>query len=166
MKNTPNQIKAALSQLGIRPFRNCSGDPKWDAQQNLSWKTHYADEETLRYFKARISSCYKIDQIGPDYGSWSILGIVESIGSKPASIPGGKYRFRLFDVFGREISESEDWFSSAESARKALFRRADEIDGASHTASRIKEEAGRMAREAKLALSLLAGRENRKTATA
>ena len=161
MKTNKKQarIQSALSALGIRPFRNCSCDPKFDAQQNLSGKTHYVEDGTLRYFQARISSSYKIDQLGESYGQWTLFAIVESVGSKPITIPGGKYRFRIFDVFGREVSNSEDWFSSAESARKALFKRADEIDGITHTAERIKEEAGRMARDSKQALALLAGRK-------
>jgi hypothetical protein len=133
------KLETALYAAGIRTFRNCSCNPTLDAQNNLSGLTHYADRETLRAFKARILECVKIDAICDRYGSWLLLGIVESVGSKPADIPGGKFRARIFDVTGREIGEIEDWFKTSKAARKALFRRADEIDARAHTETRLRE---------------------------
>lgn len=47
-------IVAALAKLHVRPFRYESGDPKHNAQRNLSGKTHYVDDDTLRWHKSRV----------------------------------------------------------------------------------------------------------------
>ncbi len=57
--STPEQIEAiiaALRQINVYPFRNEQDDPKYNAQRNLSGKTHYVDDETLRWHKSRVLS--------------------------------------------------------------------------------------------------------------
>jgi hypothetical protein len=44
----------ALNAINVYQFRQESCYPNYDAQRNLSGRTHYADDSTLKYFKARI----------------------------------------------------------------------------------------------------------------
>ena len=44
----------ALHALNVYQFRSESSYPDYDAQKNLSGRTHYAETSTLKYFKARI----------------------------------------------------------------------------------------------------------------
>ncbi len=36
-------------------YRSESNNPKWNAQSNLSGRTHYVDEDTLRWHKSRAT---------------------------------------------------------------------------------------------------------------
>jgi hypothetical protein len=47
-------LQKAINALNIYQFRQESCYPNNDAQRNLAGRTHYADDSTLKYFKARI----------------------------------------------------------------------------------------------------------------
>jgi hypothetical protein len=47
-------MQTLAQSLNLIPFSRSSYDPKTDAQRNLSGRTHYVDDATLRYFKARV----------------------------------------------------------------------------------------------------------------
>lgn len=56
---TPEQTKAildALQLIHIKPFQADSSDAKWNAQRNLGGRTHYYDDETLKWHKSRVLS--------------------------------------------------------------------------------------------------------------
>ena len=147
MKTT--KIKAALSAIYINPFRDESCYDDYNAQRNLSGRTHYADPDTLKCFRATITECH-ITHDG------LILSIVESVRSKPASIPGGHFRAVIFDVFGDEVTDCRDtWHSSTAAASKALQAELAKFDVVAHYKAKIREKlTGEIAR-ARAALKLL-----------
>lgn len=84
-------IKKALAQAGVYPYQSrYFSSPKDMAQEQLSNRTHYADDSTLRFFGARINETRQDDN-----GLWFALR--ESL-EKPGV--GRIHRWAIFDVFG------------------------------------------------------------------
>lgn len=57
IKNTDEQVKElihALSKMHFQPFRDQSNDPLRNAQRNLDGKTHYYDDDTVRWHGCRV----------------------------------------------------------------------------------------------------------------
>ena len=76
-------------------YRNESSNSKWDAQRNLEGRTHYVDDDTLRFHKSRI---VYTDVLANGLGYL----LVESYAVDPDN---RKRAFRgvVFDVFGTII---------------------------------------------------------------
>lgn len=112
-------------------YRNESSDAKWNAQRNLSGRTHYADDDTLRAFRSRILS-------SGDHDNGLIFSIIESMSLDYNHTRRG-FRFVLFDIFGTVISrcDLEHAFTSKEQARKAMYAELNKIDAYALTAEAI-----------------------------
>lgn len=129
LKTTPEQaqaIAAAIRKLNVKLFGHESGDPKYNAQRNLDGRTHYAEDDTLRWHKARITSS---GQLGD---SWGLLfRITESVALDMHNRSRG-FRCVVFDVFGTTVyhPDLENTFSSSAAAEKAC--NAVEFDLAGH----------------------------------
>ena len=106
-----NKIETSLTILGIRPFRVESCYALDNAQRNLSGRSHYADKETLRYFKARILDAYTAKEN-------LVFWLIESNNSKHFE-PKKNKRFICFDIFGTVLNERDDWFSTSKAADNA-----------------------------------------------
>lgn len=103
-------------------FRRESHDAKRDAQYNLNGRTHYVDDDTLRYFKARILSSYVVDQ-------GRLYAIVES-SSGNSDHTTRIFRYVIFDLFGTVVERPDiehSWKSSA-AATKAMWAMLDKLD--------------------------------------
>lgn len=76
-------------------YRNESSNSKWDAQRNLEGRSHYVDDETLRFHKSRIVYTHVLAN-----GLGYLL--VESYAVNPDN---QKRAFRgvVFDIFGTII---------------------------------------------------------------
>jgi hypothetical protein len=46
----------------MQMYRNQASDPKSNAQRNLAGRTHYVDDDTLRFHKSRVISARHVDQ--------------------------------------------------------------------------------------------------------
>jgi hypothetical protein len=132
---TPEQIKsiiAALASLHIMPFEVKSSDPKYNAQRNLNGKTHYVEDDTLKFHHSRISSSRDI------HGGL----LFRVTGSDAMDMRNTKRGFRtaVFDVFGTCVSrpELENATTSADKALK--ISDALEIDLAEHYRKAIAEQ--------------------------
>ena len=112
-------------------YRNESSNPKWNAQRNLQGRTHYVDDDTLRFHKARVLSARHTD-------NGLLFALVESVALDMHNTKRG-YRFALFDVFGNilERPDLEHSFKSSEQATKAMWAKLDEIDAIGVTLSAI-----------------------------
>ena len=111
---TPEQIKsiiAALATLHVMPFGVKSSDPKYNAQRNLSGKTHYVDDDTLRFHHSRISSSRDING--------GLLFRVTGSDSMDMNNTKRGFRTAVFDVFGTCVSRP-GLENCAKSANKAL----------------------------------------------
>ena len=124
-------------------YTNKSSDPKRNAQLNLAGRTHYVDDETLRYFHARILSSRVVDD-------GLLFAVVESA-SGDANHSSRIYRYVIFDLFGTVIERPDlksSWKSSAP-AEKAMWRALNAIDAIAHTRAAIEHD--RAAHQSELA---------------
>jgi len=152
---TAARLQSALSAAGIRKFETRSCYPENDAPQNLQGRTHYADPETLRYFKARILDARKA-------ADGLLYWIVESVQSRPDN-GGATRRAVVFDVFGTVINDRADatggkWYKTTDKAQNAARAFVESFDAVTHTADTLKARARRDIDQAKRTFAALAGR--------
>jgi hypothetical protein len=83
----------------MKLFQDNSSYPKNRAQQNLTGITHYADDDTLKFFKAKIIDC-----VVSSCGKYCL--IVESLPYGGFDAPRKK-RGKVFNILGRVIAETE-----------------------------------------------------------
>ena len=106
------QVRIALNAINARLFMQESGDPKRNAQRNLCGRTHYVDDETLRWHKSRVTGGHH--EAGGLVFSLSTSDALDSNGTKRG------FRVATFDVFGACLSRPklEDASPSSAAARK------------------------------------------------
>lgn len=80
-------------------YRQESGNPKINAQRNLSGRSHYVDDATLRFFKSRVITT-RVTHGG------LIFSIVTSDALDPNNTKRG-FRYAIFDLFGEVIARTE-----------------------------------------------------------
>lgn len=105
MKNEKNTI-AACCEYGAHQYQCKSSYSDSDAQRNLEGRTHYADSDTLRYFKAKI-----LRGIHSTNGLYYL--IQESL---PHPELGRVRRNVLFDVFGSVVGGRDVFHKTAKKA--------------------------------------------------
>jgi hypothetical protein len=105
---------------------------KYEAQDQLAGKTHYVDDSTLRFHKARVLSC-DIAQEG------TLFWLIESVAMNMHNTRRG-FRYVVFDVFGNVVERCaiEDCFKSSKVANKALKAALAVLDGKALTLAGIK----------------------------
>lgn len=103
-------------------YRNESSDPKTNAQRNLVGRTHYVDDDTLRFHKSRVISARHSDE-------GLLFAIVTSDSLNYEGTRRG-FRFVIFDVFGTvlERTETENAFRTSDKATKAMWVALNAID--------------------------------------
>lgn len=131
-------------------YRNESSDAKWNAQRNLSGRTHYVDDDTLRFHKSRVLS-------SRDHANGLLFSIVESCALDMRNTRRG-FRFVIFDVFGNVISrcDLDECYTTGEKARKALYEALNAIDAHTVTSAAIDAQERANAREIERARADLA----------
>lgn len=152
---TDEEIKAiiaALAKLHLRPFGYESGDSKYNAQRNLRGKTHYVDDETLRWHKSRVCSA------GHLHGG--LLFRITTSDALDMNNTRRGFRVVVFDVFGTTIyrPKLEEAFSTSQAAFKASEKQ--EIDLVKHYEEAIANELKRKEddiRNHREALAVLSG---------
>jgi hypothetical protein len=122
-------------------YKNESGYPLINAQRNLCGRTHYVDQDTLRFHKSKVMSAHVMDQ-------GLLFGIVTSDSLNFENTKRG-FRFVIFNIFGTVIArtEMENAFRTSDQARKAMFVAADAIDAKAITFAAIEREAKRHAEQ-------------------
>ena len=112
-------------------FRNEASDPLVNAQRNLAGRTHYVDDDTLRFHKSRVISTRHTD-------GGLLFAIVTSDALNYENTKRG-YRYVIFDVFGTVISRCalEDAWSKRDRCEKAMWTALEAIDAKSHTIEAI-----------------------------
>lgn len=123
-------------------YRNQASDPKSNAQRNLLGRTHYVDDDTLRFHKSRISSARMVD-------NGLLFAIVTSDALDMNNTRRG-FRYVVFDVFGTVVSRCalEDACRRSEQAEKQMWAFLNAFDAIDHTYRAITK--ARKAREAEL----------------
>lgn len=113
-------------------YRQESSDPKDNAQRNLMGRTHYVDDDTLRWHKSRILSA----RHSPD---GLLFYIVESCALDMNNRSRG-FRYVIFNLFGEVISrpDLEHCERTSEAATKAMYRWLDTVDALAITHQAIE----------------------------
>ena len=114
-KLTDDTARAIAHAIGTRPFERHGYDAKYSAQRNLDGKTHYADDDTLKFFHARINSC-RTECNG------LVLILIESAAKDMHNSARG-HRFVAFDLFGTVINHRDHvdaMHSKSDGARVAM----------------------------------------------
>ena len=103
-------------------YKTESYTPKWNAQSNLNGRTHYVDDDTLKFHKSRILSSRVVDQ-------GLIFALIESCAANPDNMLR-VFRYVIFDIFGTVIERPNLYgsFKSKKSAEKAMWASLNDID--------------------------------------
>lgn len=139
MTDRTKALSDALRLQGVEVFRDESSYPLNRAQRNLAGKTHYVDDDTMKFHSSRILSCSVLDD-------GLLLGIVESA----ATYDGRRvYRPVFFDIFGTVVSrvDLDDSFKSADAARKEFWRLAESLDAVKFTIEALVTKRARLSRD-------------------
>ena len=114
-------------------YRDESSYPKVNAQRNLDGRTHYVDENTLRFHKSRVLSTHVTD-------GGLLFAIVVSDAAGPEQSHGRIFRYVIFDVFGTVLDRKnlEDGYKSRDQAIKAMWIALNAIDAKAHTLEAIE----------------------------
>ena len=118
-------------------------DPKHGAQRNLSGRTHYADDDTLRFFHARVVGC------SPERAGL-VLVLVESA-ALDMNNTRRAFRFVAFDLFGTVLDARgapEAGFRTSDKARQAAADWLESFNVLDHYRQAMAERADRLEREA------------------
>ena len=135
---SPNTISNAAN---VELFGHKFSDSKLNAQQNLSGRTHYVDDDTLRFFGSRIVSAYPTD-------NGLFFKIVESVATDHDKSRRG-FRVVVFDLFGCAVFRPsfEECTSSSAAAEKYYSKHYD-TDTWKHYRAELKNRAARLAAQA------------------
>jgi hypothetical protein len=121
-----NQLADAISSLNLGLFGYKSSHAKYNAQENLRGKTHFVDDDTMRFFGSRISRASHT-------ASGLLFYVIESSYLDMNKTKRG-FRYAVFDLFGNEVARQslDEALSSSEKAHKAMYKRIDSLDVAEH----------------------------------
>lgn len=120
----------------MKLYRNESGDAKTNAQRNLMGRTHYVDDETLRWHKSRVMSARVVD-------NGLLFAIVTSDARDMDNTQRG-FRYVIFDIFGTVIERNPsnidaEWFRTSDKASKAMWAALNGIDAKALTLAAIEK---------------------------
>ena len=151
MQNT-KQVINACKAYGAYPYQSKSSYPDSDAQRNLEGRTHYADPDTLRYFKARI--------LRATHSSNGLFYLIQESLKCPLEPFNGSTARRnvVFDVFGSVVNGREVFHKTAVKADKEYSELRAWIDNeanAESIANTLRENIARDSKHLEEALVIL-----------
>ena len=125
----------------MRLYKCESSYPKPNAQANLCGRTHYVDDDTLRFHKSRILSAHVVDR-------GLLFAIVTSDALDMNNSKRG-YRYVIFDVFGTVLARTklEEAHARSQSATKAMWTALNALDAKAHTFAAIEARKKAYAKE-------------------
>lgn len=126
--------------IGTSKFDCHSYDSKYNAQRNLSGKTHWADSDTLKFFNSRILSARVMHE-------GLTLAIIESSDTGFNSKSRG-FRFHIFDLFGTHVSDSDGYYSKRERAESAMHEYLETYNPIAHYKAAMAERVQRLKNDA------------------
>ena len=142
-KLTDELARKIAIACNARRFERNGYDAKYCAQRNLDGRTHYADDDTLKFFHARINSC-RAECAG------LVLIITESAARDWDNGKRG-HRFVAFDLFGTVLNDRDNADAMRASSGAAYNdSRAwlESFDVLAHYKAAMAERAARLKREA------------------
>lgn len=138
-----NTLAQLLKAANLDLFNDRHSYPKSRAQDNLSGRTHYVDDSTLRYFASRIVSAHETC-------SGCLFYIVESVALDYNKTRRG-FRGVVFDIWGSAVYRPnfEHCHTSSDKARRAMYEWLDGFDVAAHYITELERKSRRMEAEAR-----------------
>lgn len=136
--NNANLIATAAN---VELFQDRYSNPKANAQKNLQGRTHYAEDQTLVFFKAKIVAAEPA-------ASGLFLQIVESVALDYDNTRRG-FRVVVFDLFGQCVFHPS--FTECASSKTAAlnhFKKYYAIDPATYYRAELKHRANRLTNQA------------------
>ena len=117
------------------PFESYGYSQKGLAQKNLMGKTHYVDDQTLRYHKSRVLACY-----APAVYHGTICTIVESCALDIHNTKRG-FRFVAFDLGGEVLTRAslEESYKTSKQATDAMWEWLDDLDVVTHYKDKMRD---------------------------
>lgn len=144
MKPVAHDTARKISQsLGTSLFSRCGYDAKYCAQRNLTGKTHYVDEDTLKFFHARIVSTRGMQE-------GLLFGMVTSV-AKDSDNRSRGFRFVVFDLFGTVLNDrdhADSMHNKSDKAAAAMAEWLESFDVLAHYKRAMLERADQLQREA------------------
>jgi hypothetical protein len=126
---------------GHSRFERIEYDAKAMAQRNLSGRTHYADDGTLRFFHARINHCQTAHH-------GLVLILVESVAKDPRNT-SRETRFVAFDMWGEVLNDRDATpRASTAKAREDATAWLETFDVLGHYRDAFTERAAQLERQA------------------
>jgi len=103
-------------------YRNESDDPKSNAQRNLCGRTHYVDDDTLRWHKSRVVAARVTDG--------GLLFAITTTDALDMHNTRRGYRYVIFDVFGNVIDrlDIESSFRTRDACEQAMWAVLNALD--------------------------------------
>lgn len=104
-------------------YSSQSSDAKANAQRNLVGRTHYVDDDTLRFHKARIVKARNVH-------NGLLFWLIESVAADYQGTKRG-FRFVVFDLFGHVLdgrADLDNLYRSSAAAEEALWAYLESID--------------------------------------
>lgn len=125
----------------MRLYCNEGSNPRFNAQRNLDGRTHYVDDNTLRWHKSRVLSARSTDN--------GLLFAITTSDALDMHNTSRGYRYVIFDLFGHVLSrpDLEHAYKRHEQAQKAMWAALDEIDAVAVTREAIAQAERDYARE-------------------
>jgi hypothetical protein len=116
-------------------FKQESFDPKNNAQRNLCGRTHYVDDDTLRFYKSRV--------ISARHTEGGLLFAIVTSDAKDYQNRSRGFRYVIFDVFGNVVEDNPDriergWFRTSDKAAKAMWDALNKLDAPAITRKAIE----------------------------
>jgi hypothetical protein len=113
-------------------YQNKSSYPKPNAQENLMGRTHYVDDDTLRFHHSRILSSHVLFE-------GLLFAIITSDAMDYENKTRG-FRYVIFDLFGTVIDRPklEEMFKTRNQASKAMWALINTLDAKAITLAGIE----------------------------
>lgn len=108
-------------------FKEQSDNPKINAQRNLCGRTHYVDDDTLKFHHSRVMSARVVNR--------GLLFAITTSDSLDYQNTKRGFRYVVFDIFGTVIArvELEQAYRTNKQAVKAMWAALNAIDAHAHT---------------------------------
>jgi hypothetical protein len=122
-------------------YRDESSYPKVNAQRNLCGRTHYVDDDTLRWHKSRVISTHVTD-------GGLLFAIVTSDALDMNNARRG-FRYVVFNLFGAVLgrTDMESAYRTSDQARKVMWTALNAIDAKAVTLKAIADVEAQHARD-------------------
>ena len=103
-------------------YRNQSYQPKYNAQVNLQGRTHYVDDQTLKFHYSRIVNTFETD-------GGLLFALIESCTLNHQNTTRG-FRYVVFDIFGHVIAKPDldEAHKTHDKAKAAMWNALNAID--------------------------------------